>query len=288
LEPTHRRRLPIWTTVAGSYSFVWSQWQVFIVPLLLLFVASFGGTLVKIHFLAADDIDTHHLDIRKMVFVFGYLIVLWFISVSFAVGIHRSILLNETRTGIAFLRWDDHFRRYLWISILLIALLIALCVLIIAAISTVATVLVVVSSLAVRSEAAVAVIISVAAAAAFLFLVQRLVLCLPAAALGEKDCFALSWRATRGNALRLMAIACLVALPYLVLSLIVAAPQISVLLHALATHSVPPAYTPGFVTILFDAIVQTVMTPIFVAMLSLCYGILVQGNGSDILPAKAV
>jgi hypothetical protein len=113
------------------------------------------------------------------------------------------------------------------------------------------------------------------------WVMQRLTLCLPAAAVGDARCLSLSWKATKGNAFRLLSTSALVALPLVAATLASVWPVAADAFRAGLAHRpyVPPP--TGYFDITVGAAASTLYYAVFAVMQSRCYTILVRGGAAD-------
>ncbi len=277
------RKLPVWAITTRAYSYVWDHRAPFAIPILVLFVALVATTiLMQLPYIAAAQ-DGGSVPISaSLAALVGYIAKVT-ISIAFAVGVHRTVLLSEGREGLSFFRWDANFRRY-FVTMLLIVLITVgyfLASMLLAAI--VGGIGVFVGKLVGGGIGAVLMIVfGIAALAGFLWLTaqfSRVILALPAAALGEQDAIALSWRVTRGNGWLLLGASFLAALPVFVATLIAEAPY---MINAIADRMAQPhapMTPPGLGTIVALALIGALSAPVLVTVLSLSYDVLARGGG---------
>ncbi len=269
-----RPRLPVWAVVTRSYAYVWERRELLALPLLLLFAVRLAASIyIQRADLGAPDASP---DARLLAFVINILVTL--VSMSAAVGLHRTVLLNEIRRGIAFFRWDGNLLRYIGTGLLLAVIGVLLAIIFILVVTILGMAAGLVS--APERRGILAFFSSIAAILVLGALFLRFMLALPAAALGvEKDRLGTSWRATFGNWLRLFAVAFLTALPLIVLNLLLAIPAMREASHALASGQTPaPMRQPIALLVLFAA-VGVANVAVLTVMLSLCYDVLERGGG---------
>ena len=257
-----RRRLPVWAVVRRSYSYVWEHRTLFGVPLLLVFLIQlvervyiqqtmFAGGSTQIALLEQSSLVT--LNLVALAF-----------SMSVVVGTHRTVLLDDVRSGFGFLRWDRHLLSYFGTSLILGFTLIFVGVLI---------AIVLLSVFGVRAFfPAVAVVALVVVALAL-----RLMLALPAAALGDDDRLRFSWKATEGNWLRLAAAAILTMLPLMIAEAVTVFMLVS--LAETAMHSTPHQLKEPIAILVVLAAIRAVSLVVLTIMVSLSYDVLVRGGG---------
>jgi hypothetical protein len=179
-------RLPVWTTVKQSYGWVRHHPRLLALPMAVLFGAQFLQETLSARLLP---------DAWGKI---GAAFLLMVVDGAFCVGLHRTIILDEVRGGFAFLRWGFEFWRYL--KTILIATLAVL-------ILGVAVLLGVGSKLSADDlHSGKLILICIILALPALYLLSRVLLAFPAAALGQDKVFFFSWRISKGNELRLLAI----------------------------------------------------------------------------------
>ena len=282
--PPHRP-LPVWAVVERSYRYVWEHRSLFALPVLALFAAILG-----ISFVAQTAMDggttprsaTDSFGFGGAFLALGADLALVVLSIAFVVGVHRTVLLDEVRGGTAFFRWDENLRRYLWTLVLLI---VAPVPAIFGAGIGVAVVAAILGVLLIKSDAGMGAygiyFIAMMAISVFatIFISLRLSLALPAAALGDAKRLTLSWQATKGNTARLFAVSFLTWMPFFILSMVVAVPEMGDMVSAILAGRDPTPPQPGIVALAFSAALQAISIPILTTMLSLCYDVLVRGGG---------
>ncbi|MDR3437295.1 hypothetical protein [Telmatospirillum sp.] len=266
-------RMPIWAIFKRSYGYVWENRNRFMVPILVVFLVNLAGTVGP-----ATILEPAKITFGSMFLGWGFLLGNWFVSMAFAVGIHRAVLLDEVRCGIAVLRWDRNLLRFFG-TVLLLGLLFVLFGL--ASSAVLGLVLGIVFPVG-RTGAAplIGVLLGGPLAVWFvaILVLQRLLLSLPAAAIGKPGGVVLSWRATRGNWLRLIAVSDLTILPPAVLGLLFSVRNLG---EAIKTGSFPlsPTDTSSLVvSVIHSALVATTI-PIIAVMFSRSYDVLVRGGG---------
>lgn len=204
-----RKTLPVWAVVARSYGYVWRNRGLLAPPLGLLLASLLIIGLIAwgVKMATADQPPYVQLPIT----LFWSMPILALIT-SFSVGLHRAVLLDEIREGIAFMRWDGYWWNY--VKACLIALLVGI-ILVLGFTAALVLPLGGVNALALlmlhRLEAYGFFFLIFLVA---LFLWIKVGLAFPAAAMGYRYVFSLSWRLTDGNLLRLFAALLLVHLPF--------------------------------------------------------------------------
>lgn len=177
--------LPVWTTVTRSYGWVRHNLRLLALPMAVLFAAQLLQEILS----AALMPDAW----AKIAATFLLLIV----DGAFSVGLFRTLILDEVRPGFAFLRWGFELWRYL--KTMLIAT-IGIVILGFAALLAAGA-----QFKSADFQSWRIILIGGVAALPLIYLAARLLLAFPAAALGQDELFRLSWRLTKGNALRLLA-----------------------------------------------------------------------------------
>lgn len=207
--------LPVWAVVKRSYGYVWRNRALLALPFGLTLAVQIALLLLSQWVAAVTARLSFFLQLPITI---GWSILTMAVAMSFTVGLHRTVLLDERREGAAFLRWD----RYLWnyAKACLIALLV--CVTLLAAFTAAlilplgignALMLVMMHGLPMYVFLLLLVLVS-------LMVWLKVGLAFPAAALGYGHVFSLSWRLTEGNLPRLFATFLLVYLPFLLLNFV--------------------------------------------------------------------
>jgi hypothetical protein len=233
--------LPVWATAKQSYGFVRQHPRLLAVPMTLLFLAEF----------LQEALSDKLLPDAWGRFAATFLLLL--IDSAFTVGLLRTVILDEGRPGFRFLRWDFYFWRYLKT-----VLLATVCVMLIGLAALFAAGAIFPDQILHSGAAAVA---GGVAAIPALYLAARLVLAFAGAALGQDKTFRLSWRITRSNGWRLLAVFFLAAVPPSVIS-------------------VPLTYlAPGLLSTAIGSAVDTWGTAVFTAAIALSYRTLAPATG---------
>ena len=251
--------LPVLSVAGRSYSYVWDHRGLLSPPLAVVFLiqyaVAFGSELAKGAPTASTLISVLSISIAGIVGL-----------MTFAVGLHRTILAGDVRTGIAFLRVDSHLRSYswAWFKIFCLAILCA-----VAGALAVALILRNVNTLAQVGLSAGAVAIPM------LVLLPRFALALPAAALGEGSSIRQAWRLTRGNWLRIIAVLVLAILPFTLLGLLLELPTLAAAaMSKLVPNMAGALDSLKYVLIGFSAALRAISTAVLTATLSLSYAAL--------------
>jgi hypothetical protein len=230
--------LPIWTTVKQSYGWVKDHPRLLAPPMAILLAVQFLQEVLSVR-LAPDAW-------ARIAATFLLLIV----DGAFSVGLFRAVILDEARRGLAFLRWGFELWRYLKTVLI-------------------ATIGVLILGLAVLMAAGAGfrdtdfhswkvILIGVLVALPLLCLAARLLLAFPAAALGQDKVFRLSWKRSKGNALRLLAVLFLTTL----------VPTLAESLLDFAAASTGPLALPAA---LLSSAIEVLDTALITTALSLSY-----------------
>jgi hypothetical protein len=271
-EASVGKRLPVWAVVTRSYGYVWDHRALLAVPLLLVFAVNLLGSIYAQHAIAAAG--GPQFVPKGLILLISFALLVF--SMSVIVGIHRTVLLDETRQGVGFLRLDGNLLRYLgaWIMLALLAALFAVIFLLLLVVAGFAT------GFIKRHAPGEGVISLLAISVAFLLGVffLRFMLALPAAAVGSADGLGVSWSATRGNWLRLLAAGILTSLPFVALDIALAIPAMVHAMSALHADVQKPVVQP-IAILIASALVKAVDLAVLTVMLSLSYDVLVRGGG---------
>lgn len=205
--------LPVWAVVKRSYGYVWRNRTLLALPLGLTLALQIAILLLSQWVAAMTSRLSFFLQVPINI---GWSILTLAVAMAFTVGLHRTVLLDETREGIAFLRWDRYLWNYAKASLAALLVCIALLALFTAALVLPlgignALMLVMMHGLPMYVFLLLLVLVS-------LFVWLKVGLAFPAAALGYRSVFSLSWRLTEGNLPRLFATLLLVYLPFLLLN----------------------------------------------------------------------
>ncbi|HMA48485.1 MAG TPA: hypothetical protein VKP60_01965 [Magnetospirillaceae bacterium] len=254
-----KRLLPVLSVAGRSYSYVWDHRGLLLPPLAVVFlieyVVAFGSELAKGTPTASTFLSVLAIAIAGIVGL-----------MTFAVGLHRTILARDVKTGIAFLRVDGHLRSYAWawFKIFCVAILCAVIGALVAALT-----LHKVNNLAGIGFSVVAVVIPM------LFLLPRFALALPAAALGEGSSLRQAWRLTRGNWLRIIAVLVLAILPFTLLGLLLELPTLAAAaMSKLVPNMAGALDSLKYVLVGFSAALRAISTAVLTVTLSLSYAAL--------------
>jgi hypothetical protein len=271
-ELSVRKRLPVWAVVKRSYGYVWDHRVLLAVPLLLVFAVNLASAIYLQNMIATAGEPQRAP--QGLILLISFAVIVF--SMSVVVGIHRTVLLDETRHGIGFLRLDGNLMRYIgaWLLLALLGILLAVIFVLLLAILALAAGLT-------KQHSPHPVLIAVGSFATVFILgifFLRFMLALPAAAVGSKDGLGVSWSATRGNWMRLLAAGILTVLPFLILDVLIAIPVMHDAISAVRAGIQKPVEQP--IAILFaSAFVKAVDLAVLTVMLSLSYDVLVRGGG---------
>jgi hypothetical protein len=267
-----RPKLPVLMTAFRSLTFMSTQWRLLTSP----FVALLLVDLLIEHFIIRSFQQT-----KAASLIFPADLLLLLVEASFVVGIHRTILLGEAHTGITFFRLDANWVRYVmtWLittigftvifGIYAVAIWIGRMMLLNGHAIT-----------AQRIFIGVAILTGVVLG---IFLIIKLALAFPAAALGERGCFRLSWRKTKGNVWRLFWLGMLISLPLFLLALPVELYSLHAVTEAMRLHQPRPVihWTPGIE--IWNSLIKSYGLVVYAVALSLSYNVLTR-NGRTNLP----
>jgi len=255
-------RLPVWATARATYRYVRSHMRLLAIPSLLLFLAEASTDYLAL-------MAKGHLwqEMRPVWPVLGSVI-----EFSFVVGLHRAVMLGEEFGGTAFFRWDRHLGRYGMAAIKLSFGLLALAIVLL---WLTRDYLAKLHSLPVWQHAAVVALILPLA-----YLMVRVSLAFPAAALGEDGIFRLSWRATRRNSVRLLVTYLLVGITALIAGVAVLIP----FLVAGALAGLDRDIVKTGLAVLSDSVIETAATVLLTVMISMSYQILVPRQPAEPVP----
>ncbi|MDB5393814.1 MAG: hypothetical protein JWM91_1320 [Rhodospirillales bacterium] len=210
----------------------------------------------------------------RLILLINFAVIVF--SMSVIVGIHRTVLLDETRHGIGFLRLDGNLLRYIraWLMLAVLGVLFAVIFVLLLMIVAFAGGLI-------KQGAPNAGLIFIGSfAIAFLLGVffLRFMLALPAAAVGSMDGLGVSWSSTRGNWMRLLAAGILTSLPFILLDAALAIPSMHDAMSTLHPGIQKPIERPVAILIA-SALLKAVDLAVLTVMLSLSYDVLVRGGG---------
>ena len=259
-----KRLLPILSVAGRSYSYVWDYRRLLMPPLAVVFLIEYVVAIVA-------QPGAGKPTLAGSLILLGVAIAGIVGLMTFAVGLHRAILLRDVRRGVAFLRWDGHLRSYAWawIKIFVMALLCGFA----------GALLVLVTLRNVNSMRDVGLSLG-AVGLPVLLMLPRFVLALPSAALGQGSSIRHAWRLTRGNWLRIIAVLVLATLPFWILGLLLELP----VLGAAAMGELVPSMAAALVSLKyvlvgFSAALRAVATAVLTVTLSLSYGALAMPPG---------
>jgi hypothetical protein len=272
-----RKRLPVWAVVKRSYGYVWDHRILLAIPLLLVFVVNLVSG-IYLRNLATTEAPPP----QGVVWLTGIAVIVF--SMTVVVGIHRTVLLDEARPGVGFLRLDGNLLRYIgaWLLLMVLGILFAVITLLLVMIAAM------VGGLAKPQSNGPAIALATLAiifAVGALFL--RFMLALPAAAVGSQDGLGVSWTATRGNWLRLLAAVILTLLPFIIIDILLVIPTMRDAAAMLRAGVQKPIEQP-LGLLVATALIKSIDLAVLTVMLSLSYDVLVRGGGPTDLPPMAV
>jgi hypothetical protein len=268
-EATVRKRLPVWAVVKRSYGYVWDHRILLAVPLLLVFAVNLASGVYLRNLSAVTDVPPP----QGLIWLTSIAVI--FFSMTVIVGIHRTVLLDENRPGVGFLRLDRNLLRYIgaWLLLMLLGILFTVISFLLIAI------LALISGLAKPQAHGGAIALAVFA---IIFIIGalflRFMLALPAAAVGSQDGLGVSWTATRGNWLRLLAAAILTLLPFIILDILLVIPTMRDV-AAMLKSGVPKPIEQPLWLLVATALIKSIDLAVLTVMLSLSYDVLVRGGG---------
>ncbi len=266
-----RRRLPVWAIVMRSYGYVWDHRILLAIPIALVFGVQLASAIYVQDMMASVGPEQMS---KGLVFLISAAVLVF--SMSVIVGIHRTVLLDETRRGIGFLRLDGNLLRYIgtWLMLMLVGILLAVIFMLVAFIGGLASGL---SQQRPPHPGIIVLSVSVfALVIGILFL--RFMLALPAAAVGSKDGLGVSWSATSGNWLRLVATGFLTFLPFVILNALLLIPVMHTAVSAVHDGLVTPVKQP-IAILIASSLIKALDLAVLTVMLSLTYDVLVRGGG---------
>ena len=253
------RRLPVLEIAGRSYSYVWDNRGLLLPPLAVVF-------LIQYIVAVAGKLGEGDKDWTQSLSLLAVSIAGIIGLMTFAVGLHRTILLREVRQGIVFLRWDTHLRHYGWTWFKIFVLAIGCAI-------TLAFGGGIVAGLMHFEAKWKAIAIGIAALAAVgALVVPRSVLALPAAALDQTGPIYQSWRITQGNWLRMIGVLVLATLPFLVLAVLLELPVLAATaMSKLVPNMAEALISLKYVLMGFSAALRAVSTAVLTVTLSLSY-----------------
>jgi hypothetical protein len=214
--------------------------------------------------------------------VLGFILTLGSLLFGMAVvvGLHRTILLDETRQGLRFPRFDGNLKRYFVLCFgtgilgLIAGVIIAEIVTVIAHASGHWIV-----------PAGTRPHLHLEATwfgfVVCLLIFARFMLALPSAAVGGSGSVGTSYKATQGNWLRLVAVATLTGLPLVPLVIASASLEAGALREAISTGR-PAQLDHSTLFLIVSTAIRTLEAAVMTVMLSLSYRHLVQGGMSPV------
>lgn len=249
-----KRRLPVELVVKRSFLYAWESRHILAAPYAIYAAVTILLDLLSIRVVGTENpVPMFILQAAEQIF-----------AMAFAVGIHRFVLLGETRPGFQFFRWDRHFVRYVLLTMLFLILILLATVMMAGALggNPEAT------ASAGGAQALFALAVMLIPMLVALTVLCRLVMMLPAAALGDPVRAKEIWVAMQGNSLRLLATIFVTLLPFIVLD--------AVLMR------VAPAAGEGMVGLLvifLAGLIAPLQLIVVTIMLALSYDVLIRGGG---------
>jgi hypothetical protein len=193
-------RLPVRATARETYRYMRGHLRLLATPALLLFLADSLFSGLTRHNFGRTGVLTELIPVWQII---GSVI-----DSAFVVGLYRAVIAGEERGGLAFFRWDRPLWCYALAGLKLGFALIALIMLLLWLSHGYLARL--------HERPALQFALLVALAVPLVYLVLRMMLALPAAALGEERYARMSWRAMAGNNRRLLALLLLALIPTMI------------------------------------------------------------------------
>lgn len=274
-----RTRLRVWATAKQTYTWVIAHRRELAAPLAVLIGVHVAVAAFQLWLLVSGAAGAMPRWLWHLIEYGAYLPVL-VLEVAFLIAVQRALYRGEDRPA-SFFAFDRTLARSL-LTVLSVTLLSYVTPSVVAVPAFVAL-------LVIRPHRAILAIslLAILVVFAMVFVLMRLSLAVPAAALDERASVSVSWRATRGNVLRLLGACMLVYVPFVVVGSVLASSSMRQVAQ-LTAH--PSALTvemgPGSVVpwLLMSAI-GTVGIVCAVVMFSLAYGALIRGTGPAAGPA---
>lgn len=252
------RLLPVLTVAKLCYGYAWENRYRFALPVFVL--AFFYAIYAALNLWILLPVISHAPSpaVAKLI-IFGWNIPILIGSFAFEVGMHRTILLNDFRNGMAFFRWGRDLGHYLltFIKIVLYGILVGTVLMIVLILG------VVLGLQPTPSKVVGFVFLVIFAWLLVLFALSlRFALAFPAAAIGEEGSLSLSWQLTKRNWLRFLALGFIVVFPMALANFLLAIPLFFSLF----------ALTPLAIGLrLINAAVGVAITALTAIMLSFAY-----------------
>jgi hypothetical protein len=202
-------------TVRRAYAFAWNNRAALAIPAAIVFALTLAGDYVtEIWRTGRAGTPSVLSAVFWQIQALGFVITV--VAAAAAVGVHRFILLGEFRPNVHFLRWDRNLGRYV-VTVLLIWLAIT----VLSGIGgLVVGILALVASRSGPGWWVVAAVAGFAIAAFAAWFLAHMGLALPGAAIHVKDHVGLSFRATRDQAWRIVALYLVAFAPLLLISVL--------------------------------------------------------------------
>lgn len=193
-------RLAVRATGRETYRYVGSHLRLLAIPSLMMVLADTLFYGLTGHNFGRTGVLTELIPVWQVI---GSIV-----DSAFVVGLYRAVIAGEERGGLAFFRWDRPLWCYALAGIKLGFALVALVMLLLWVSHGYLARL--------HERPAWQFALLVGLAVPLVYLVLRMMLALPAAALGEGKYVRLSWRAMAGNNARLLALLLLVLIPVVI------------------------------------------------------------------------
>ena len=257
-------RLPIWPTARRSYLHLWDRRHDLRLPLMIVFT-------VQLLLLPIDMIGSWGSGLPAG-WVFGLraisVVVRAVVSFSFVVAVHRQVLLGEAPVCRKVFRLRARLFRYIggWLFLGVLP------VMIITAFMIWSAILMHFSFAGSASHKLIEGAATIATALATWFFLRSMLL-LPATAVGARQGWAMSWDATKGNVLRLLALLLLVITPAALLE-----PALWSLVRFVSEGSIAVTNVMAIPATIFACATDAVVLVLFPIALSLSYDVLVRGG----------
>jgi hypothetical protein len=211
----NERKLLVLQTVKASFFYIWWQRRSLILPLIVLVLAQLLTSIFLFWLLVSGIAAKFPGGIGRLGFCAW--IPMWILQLSFMVGLQRRLHLSRPDRGLRVFVFDHNLLR----SILTVAKVL-LCVNLVPAVMAAVVLAISVMLFHPRRIVLVIALILLAWLIIFMILMMRLILAVPAAALGNRNCLSLSWHAMKGNSLRLFCAGILINGPFVIVGCLLA------------------------------------------------------------------
>jgi hypothetical protein len=261
----NERKLLVFETVKASFLYMWRQRRELFLPLMVLLLVQLltGGLLLGLLISGLSKLQ------------FCALVPMWVVQLAFMVGMQRRLHWGSRSSGLRVFALDRTLLR----SVLTLVEVV-LCTTLVPGV--IATFLVLVSVILFHPRHVVLVLTLVLLASLIIAiaLLMRLILAVPAAALGQRDCLSLSWHAMAGNSLRVLCAGILINGPLVVGGGLLAWERLA----SVARFSPGTLPTVDRITVMYwlpwlsNSVLGTIGVMTTIVMLSIAYGSLVDGS----------